>query len=66
VYSAPGEGTMSRYLQNLQQGDWIEMKGPVGCMQHKHQITAQGLAAFAADRSKVLPVLWIYLQGVFL
>jgi hypothetical protein len=45
---------MSRYLQNLQPNDWIEMMGPVGCMQHKHHITSEGLAAFAGDRKQVL------------
>ena len=52
VYSAP-EGAMSRYLQNLQQDDWVEMKGPVGASSHKLEITTQGFAAFGGNRSQV-------------
>ena len=45
---------MSRYLQSLQQDDWVEMKGPVGASSHKLEITTQGFAAFVGNRSQVL------------
>jgi hypothetical protein len=44
---------MSRYLQNLQPNDWIEMRGPVGDAHHTLEATASGLAAFAGNRSQV-------------
>jgi NAD(P)H-flavin reductase len=52
VYSAP-EGAMSRHLQNLQQDDWVEMKGPIGANSHKLELTHQGFGAFGGNRSKV-------------
>ncbi len=52
VYPAP-EGLMSRYLQQLQQNDWVEMMGPVGIEGHKHEVTPQGLTAFGVNRPQV-------------
>ncbi len=44
---------MSRHLQNLQQDDWVEMKGPIGANSHKLELTHQGFGAFGGNRSKV-------------
>lgn len=52
---------MSRYLQSLQEGDWIEMKGPVGDSMHRHELTSHGLSAFGGNSDRVLLLLQFFL-----
>jgi NAD(P)H-flavin reductase len=53
VYPAP-EGIMSRHLQSLQQDAHLEIMGPVGDPNLKHQVIKSGLTAFSASRAKVI------------
>jgi hypothetical protein len=53
VYPAP-EGTMSRHLQSLQQDARLEIMGPVGDPNLKHQVIKSGLTAFSASRANVI------------
>ena len=66
VYRAP-EGVMSRYMKEmLKEDDWIEMRGPVGLVQHRHHINAQGLAVFGEGLTQVLGGSSIFFADVFL
>lgn len=52
VYPEP-EGVMSRHLQSLQEDDRLEIMGPVGDPNLKHQVIKSGLTAFSASRAHV-------------
>jgi hypothetical protein len=56
---------MSRYLQSLQQDDWIEMKGPVGDSMHRHELTVQGLSGFGVNRAQVFFFFQFYSKSLF-
>jgi hypothetical protein len=43
---------MSRYLESLQQDDWIDMKGPVGDEMHTHELNSQGFSEFGPSSAQ--------------